>query len=276
MIDKRELTEVFRERLAETIARSGENLTQFAKGCGVDRSAIAQFLDSRQVRLPRAEALRRIGETTGVSIDWLLGLSNARDGLQEVASSSAVELTYDADQSTLLDQWRSETAGGKIRLVPTNLPDMLSSPEFLEFELEVGRESSRFVEGEQLLGQLEQAGTDIEICMAEQVLIDLRNGARIWQNFSQDLRRNQLRLMAELTRQHYPGVRLHLYDGTRIFASPYTVFGATRAALYLGQSYLVVTGAQQIHALSRHFDNLIRQASVQPQDVSNWLDDLAA
>jgi hypothetical protein len=49
------------------------------------------------------------------------------------------------------------------------------------------------------------------------------------------------------------------------------VFGPHRAALYLGQLYLVLTSAEHVRTLSRHFDRLIRDADVQPTSVRNHL-----
>src|SRR3712207_8730011 len=40
-----------------------------------DRSALTQLLSGTSIRLPRANTLRRISERYGVSLDWLLGLS---------------------------------------------------------------------------------------------------------------------------------------------------------------------------------------------------------
>ena len=59
------------------------------------------------------------------------------------------------------------------------------------------------------------------------------------------------------------------------FAAPFTVFGRFRAALYLGEAYLVVTSAEQVAALTRLFDNLVRRAVVGPERVQDMLYELA-
>ena len=51
-----------------------------------------------------------------------------------------------------------------------------------------------------------------------------------------------------------------------------TVFGPLRAAVYLGDRYLVLSGREQVRALIEHFDNLIRVATVQPADVADYVD----
>ena len=55
-----------------------------------------------------------------------------------------------------------------------------------------------------------------------------------------------------------------------------TIFGVKRAALYLGNMYLVLNGTEQIRAMTRHFDDLIRAATVQPPDVAALAEKLLA
>ena len=81
--------------------------------------------------------------------------------------------------------------------------------------------------------------------------------------------------MAATCAETYPTLRLHLYDGRHTFAAPFTVFGRFRAALYLGEAYLVVTSAEQVAALTRLFDNLVRRAVVGPERVQDMLYELA-
>ena len=69
----------------------------------------------------------------------------------------------------------------------------------------------------------------------------------------------------------YPTFRWYLFDGSRRYAAPVTVFGPLRAALYLGQLYLVLTSAEHVRTLSRHFDVLIRNAEVQPTSMRTHL-----
>ena len=53
------------------------------------------------------------------------------------------------------------------------------------------------------------------------------------------------------------------------------MFGRIRAALYLGEAYLVVTSTEQVAALSRLFDNLVRRAIIGPERVQDLLNELA-
>ena len=50
-----------------------------------------------------------------------------------------------------------------------------------------------------------------------------------------------------------------------------TIFGPKRAALYLGQMYMVINSAEHIRTLGGHFDDLIRAAVMQPPDVPDVL-----
>ena len=73
--------------------------------------------------------------------------------------------------------------------------------------------------------------------------------------------------MIALTEELYPTFRWFLFDGSARYAAPVTVFGSKRAALYLGGLYLVLTSAEQVRALSRHFDGVVRDATVQPTSM---------
>ncbi len=261
-MDKRDLVLTFRERLRALLARSEGGLARFARETGVDRSALGQFLDPACTRLPRAETLRALAERKGVTVDWLLGLSNAPEGGQALASSVEIETAVYADGGTPLERWRREAAGAKLRYVPSTLPDMLRLPEIMAHELEGPRASARLTHGEAMLGDALLGETDVEIAMPQETLDGLAEGAGIWRDAPAALRRRQLERMAELVEAHYPALRLHLYDGRRTFSPPFTVFGGVRAALYLGRAYLVLTNAEQVRALSRHFDQLVREALI--------------
>ncbi len=75
--DRRSMLTTFRERLDEIVRRSGLNRSQFAEQAEVDRSTLSQLLSSTNRRLPRVETLVSVAASQQVSLDWLLGLSNA-------------------------------------------------------------------------------------------------------------------------------------------------------------------------------------------------------
>ena len=160
----------------------------------------------------------------------------------------------------------------KLRYVPSSLPDML--------RLATTRRRRRRTRGpaqpENVLGGFRLGEMDVEIAMPLQTLQDLAEGTGLWRGVDAELRRRQLAHMAATCAEGYPTLRLHLYDGRETFAAPFTVFGRIRAALYLGEAYLVVTSADQVMALSRLFDNLVRRAIAGPDRVHETLQELAA
>jgi transcriptional regulator with XRE-family HTH domain len=269
-MDKRALSAAFRERLQILLGDERGGVAGFLRDTGVDRSALSQFLDPAIDRLPRAETLRRIAEARGVTVDWLLSLSNAPEGRQEVASSVQIESAQISEGGSPIDQWRREAAGMKLRYVPSSLPDMLGLAEDMPPPTE-----ARAGNPENVLGGFRLGDMDVEIAMPLQTLQDLAQGTGLWRGADPSLRRRQLAHMAATCAEAYPTLRLHLYDGRETFSAPFTVFGRIRAALYLGEAYLVVTSAEQVHALTRLFDNLVRRAVTGPDRVHETLASLA-
>jgi transcriptional regulator with XRE-family HTH domain len=269
-MDKRTLAATFRERLRSLVGDGRGGTAAFLAETGLDRSALSQFLDPDVDRLPRAETLRRIAEARGVTVDWLLSLSNAPEGQQEVAPSVQIETIEDPTGGSPIDRWRREAAGMKLRYVPSSLPDMLG----LAPEAPAPAEDARTGAPENVLGGFRLGDMDVEIAMPVQTLQDLSGGTGLWRGMDRDVRRRQLAHMAATCAEAYPTLRLHLYDGSVTFAAPFTVFGRIRAAIYLGEAYLVVTSAEQVASLTRLFDNLVRRAVVGPDHVHELLADL--
>ncbi len=77
----------------------------------------------------------------------------------------------------------------------------------------------------------------------------------------------QLNAMTVLLDELYPTFRWFLFDGLQRYSVPLTIFGPKRAAVYVGNMYLVFNSTEHIQTLTRHFDDLIRAAVVQPPDV---------
>jgi hypothetical protein len=81
--------------------------------------------------------------------------------------------------------------------------------------------------------------------------------------------------MTALVSELYPTFRWFLYDGLLRYAAPMTIFGPKRAAVYVGDLYLVLNSTEHIRALAARFDDLIRHAVAQPPDVVKWLGGLS-
>lgn len=265
-MDRRDLASRFRERVGSLIDGRPGGLARFARDTGVDRSALSQLLDPKNDRLPRAETLHAIADSCGVTSDWLLSLSNARSGGHQVAPVLQFEQALDPTGLAPSERWRTEARGYKLRYLPSQVPHLLSLPELDEPEKVAAPDTgmsfpdahaeARLYDTEAWLNDM-----DVEICMPVQTLEDLARGGRIWTHLDASLRRAQLAHMAAMVEKHYPALRLHLYDERRISSAPYTVFGPVRAVIYLGSSFLVITAAEQVQAVARHFDSLVRHCT---------------
>jgi hypothetical protein len=117
--------------------------------------------------------------------------------------------------------------------------------------------------------------TDMEVCLPRQRLELLGAGEGHWKGLKKEARRAQLDYMAELVEELYPSFRLFLYDQLRTYSIPYTVFGPQRAAIFVGEMYLVLNATEHIRALTRHFDNLIRNAVVSGNESAAFVRRLA-
>ncbi|MEO0762678.1 MAG: helix-turn-helix transcriptional regulator [Pseudomonadota bacterium] len=267
-MDKRDLAFLFADRLRQVVTRRPGGLAGLAREAGIDRSALSEFLAPGATRLPRAEALRRLAEVTGVTTDWLLGLANVDEATRELAPSIEIEAAIAADGETPIARWHREAAGHKIRYVPAALPEQM----WLADEAQVpegapGAPAPRPADRQPVvLGE-----TDLEIAMPMQALEALHEGSGTWRGVSRGRRRAQLAHIAALTRAHYPVLRLYLFDARATFAAPFTVFGPLRAAVYLGPGYLVMTGAEDVRRLARVFDGLVREAVMGADAVGEWL-----
>ena len=68
---------VLHERLAEAIQRTGMTKSEFAERAGVDRTTLSQLLSPTTTRLPHVDTLHALAVAHDLSLDWLVGLSNA-------------------------------------------------------------------------------------------------------------------------------------------------------------------------------------------------------
>ncbi len=279
-MDRREIVEVFRERLGEVIDRSGLSRSAFAGEIGHDRSTLSQLLSPEHVRLPRAETIAAIAERAQVSVDWLLGLSQEGQ-LGADMLPQALELEIEPGGSSLADErlkrWHAEAAGYKIRYVPSSLPDLLKSEAVIRYEFQTQDSrlpKVRMEEAERRLAYSRRPETDMEVCSSAQSLEGFARGEGIWSGVSVEDRRDQIDRMIRTLDELYPTLRWFLFDGLKSYCVPMTIFGPLRAAVYIGDMYLVLNSTEHIRELTYRFDNLIRAAVVQPPDVVVQLADL--
>jgi transcriptional regulator with XRE-family HTH domain len=265
----------FRERLERLIDQTGLNHAAFARHVGVDRSTLSQLLSAQNDRLPRAETLAAIARGCRVSIDWLMGLTPREQiGAEMVQTALTIETQAHAPFDERFLRWQGETAGRKLRTVPMSFPDFMKTDEVMAFEYRGALQP----ETAPLLGerrrQVEAAirdGAELEACVSCQALEAFARGRMQWQGLEAEPRQRQLTAMIHLVDELYPAFRLFLYDLRETYSAPFTVFGQSRAAVYLGPSYLVLNASEHIRLLTRRFDELIRAASVQPHEAAAHL-----
>lgn len=265
------MLDTFRERLGEVIAGSGLNQSRFAAATGLDRSTLSQLVSSTNRRLPRVETLVQLAQTHQVSIDWLLGLTHSGPMQAEMMrEQTSFAMNALAPNDERLIEWFDEAAGYKVRYVPQTLPDLLKTESVIRHELDhsvASRPEQKMETAAARLAWTRAAGSDLECCSSIQSIESFARGEGVWRTFPIAHRRDQLRQIATLADELYPMFRWFLFDGLQRYAVPITIFGPQRAALYLGQMYLVLTSTDHVRTLSAHFDDLIRGAVVQPPDV---------
>ena len=279
-MDRRETVEVFRRNLTEVIARSGLSRSAFAARLGLDRSTLSQLLSSANLRLPRAETIAAMAASEQVSVDWLLGLSQEGQlGLDMVGQDLEIAAGGASPADQRLQGWHAEEEGHKIRYVPATLPDLLKSEEVIDFEFrEQGSRvpQVRLQVAEERLAYSRRPETDMEVCSSFQSVESFARGEGIWRALPVESRGRQIEAMIGLLDELYPTLRWFLFDGLRHYCVPLTIFGPQRVAVYFGNMYVVFNSTEHIRELTRHFDNLIRAAVVQPPDVGAFLSGLLA
>lgn len=250
-----------------------------ARAVGVDRSTISQLLAEETARLPNAQVVAECAATLGVSADWLLGLSERPEQAAALlAASMEMPAAARAHADEQLAAWHHEARGYKIRHVPARLPDMLKTPGMLRWEYapHLGKTTDQAIGASgDILELLRDTASDHEIAIPLFELESLVRGEGYYAGLPDDLRAAQVARLLELHDRFYPNLRIFLFDARRLHSAPLTVFGPLLAALYLGQSYLVFRDTERVTAFARHFDQLVREASVSPRNFADYIRGLA-
>ncbi len=249
----------------------GLSQAALARQIGVDRSSVSQLLTPDTTRLPNAQVIGECATVLGVSSDWLLGLS---DRPEQAADLIAAAMTITEAPRALVDErifgWHQEAAGYKIRHVPAGLPDMLKTHEMLRWEYEpsLGRTTEQAIGASQdRLTWMRQARSDYEIALPLHELDNFANGTGYYAGLPAQVRRDQIDHLTALHDQLYPSLRVFLFDAHRLFSAPITVFGPLLAVVYLGRNYLAFRDTERVQAISRHFDQLVREAQVSSRQL---------
>jgi transcriptional regulator with XRE-family HTH domain len=279
-IDKNTRARLLRTRLLAAMDLRGTSQSALARAAGVDRSTISQLLTDRAARLPNAQVVGECAAALGVSADWLLGLS---DRPESAADLLATSFAMTKAQRALIDEqifeWHREAAGYKIRHVPAGLPDMLKTHEVLRWEYRphLGRTTEQAIgASEDRLNWMRGARSDYEIAVPLHELESFARGEGYYRGLPADLRRAQIDRFLALHDQLFPSLRLMLFDARRVFSAPVTIFGPMLAVFYLGQNYLAFRDTERVEAFTRHFDGLVREATVSDRDWPGHLATLRA
>ena len=275
IVRRDETVEIFRERLEEVIRNSGLRRSAFARRIGIDRSTLTQLLSAANDRLPRAETIAAIAADQQVSVDWLLGLTQEGPlSADLMLQPFEIQVGGDMHQDERLQRWHAEAAGYKIRYVPASLPDLLKSEPVIRYEYReqgAGVPQARSEEAGARLAYLRRPETDMEVCSTIQSVEDFARGHSQWSDLPKAERRRAMSVMIERLEELYPTLRWFLFDRRTRYSVPLTIFGPKRAAIYIGNMYFVLNSTEHIRVLTRHFDDLIRAAALQPRDAINFL-----
>ena len=206
-MDRRDTVRIFRQRLADVIARTGGSRAAFAERIGIDRSTLAQVLSEANDRLPRAETLAAIAADQQVSIDWLLGLSQGGPLAPAIIEQPlTIEPGGHSPADERLTRWHAEAAGYKVRYVPSTLPDLLKTEELIRYEYRdyVGPiPESRIEAAHARLANQRRPETDMEVCSSVQGVESFARGEGIWRDLAAPARREQLEWMIALLDELY-------------------------------------------------------------------------
>lgn len=280
IIDKRSRADLFRDRLAQGMAARGLSQSELARRVGVDRSTVSQLLGIGSARLPNAQVAAECATALGVTADWLLGLTDRPERLEDVLSAA---LTVTEAPRALIDKtifdWHREAAGYKIRHVPATLPDMLKTRAMMEWEYapQLGPEAeAAILASEARLAWMRQARSDYEIALPLHEIAAFARAEGYYTGLPAALRLAQIDRLLDLNDQLYPALRLYLFDARRVFSAPVTVFGPLLAVVYLGRHYLAFRDQDRVASVSRHFDWLVREAAVGAREMPAHLRALRA
>ena len=274
-MNKRARSDLFRNRLQKAMELKGDTQSSLARKTGADRSTLSQILAGTTPRLPNGQLVAQCANSLGVSADWLLGLSDQPDSLEQILEQAMTMV--DAPRALIDAQifaWHQKAAGYKIRHVPSGLPDMVKIRSMLEWEYapSLGHTIDLAIaSAEDRLNWMRQAQSDYEIALPIHELQAFARAEGYYSGCPRQIRIEQLKHLAQLTAQLYPVMRFSLFDARKIYSAPITIFGPLRAVIYLGQKYLVFRVPDRIQALSQHFDGLIREAEIGTRELPAFI-----
>ncbi|MFT5005146.1 MAG: transcriptional regulator with XRE-family HTH domain [Paracoccaceae bacterium] len=275
IIDKRDRSSTFRDRLAKASMMNGMSQSRLSRLVGVDRSTISQLLAGKNARLPNAQVVAECATALGVSADWLLGLTDRPERPGDVINTYLA--VTDAARSSADEQinlWHHEAAGYKIRHVPATLPDILKTADMLTWEYgpQLARTTNQAIGAvDDNLGWFTSQNSDYEIAFPVHELESFARAEGYYRGLPLAVRVAQLDYLLELYEAHFPSLRLFLFDARAVYSAPITVFGPLLAVVYLGQHYIAFRENSRIKNFTVQFDGLVRAAVVDAKEIPEKL-----
>ena len=279
--DKRDVAATFRERLATALTAAGLSRAALARAIGVDRSSVTQMLASEETRMPGGHVVAACAQALDVSADWLLGLTDRPEQAGALLASS-FSISETGRATGLDDQifaWHREAEGYKVRHVPATLPDMLKTNGVLQWEyapVTHRRPDAAIDAAAQRLDWMRLTENDYEMAMAVHEMESFARGPGPYAALEPALPRPPLDCLPALSDHFPPSLRIFLFDARRVYSSPVTVFGPKMAVIYMGRHYIAFRDRDRVRTVTRHFDWLVREASVSARDIPAQLDGLRA
>ncbi|NOX73523.1 MAG: helix-turn-helix transcriptional regulator [Alphaproteobacteria bacterium] len=278
--DKRDRSTSFRTRLVQAAAMNGMNQSALSRAVGVDRSTISQLMAGKNARLPNAQVVAECARALGVSADWLLGLTERPERPGDVINSyMAVTDAVRSSADEQLNKWHHEAAGYKIRHVPATLPDILKTADMLTWEYgrQLARTAPQAIRAvDDNLDWFTTQNSDYEIAFPLHELESFARAEGYYRGLSPDIRLAQLDYFLSLYEEHFPSLRLFLFDARQVYSAPISVFGPLLAVVYLGQHYIAFRESSRIKTFTAQFDSLVREAVVDARDIPDKLRALRA
>ena len=277
-MDKRDRAAIFRSRLTQAMERQKVSRSKLARETRVDRSTIGLLLKDDAPRLPNAQLAADAALALGVSTDWLLGLTDRPERPGDiVAAAMALSPAERTSADEQLLGWHQEAAGYKVRHVPATLPDILKSERVLDWEYSSHRNQTSTPAVDAMQEQrawLRSGVSDYEIALPIHELKACAQGTGYYEGLAEDVRYEQLSLIADFCHEMFPRLRLFLFDAHNVFSAPVTVFGPKLAVIYIGQFYLAFREGQRVRSITDHFDRLVRDAVVDARHVAGHVNAL--
>ncbi|GAA5070881.1 helix-turn-helix domain-containing protein [Roseibacterium beibuensis] len=275
-LSKRDRAALFRDRLTAALMSTGKSRAALARAIGVDRSTVTQILASGETRMPGGHVVAAAAQALDVSADWLLGLTDRPEQAGALLESS-LSISETGRATGLDDQifaWHREAEGYKIRHVPATLPDMLKTDAMLQWEyapLTHRRPTEAIDAAAARLDWMSLSESDYEMALALHELESFARGEAYYAGLDADIRMAQLDWLLEVYERFYPSLRMFLFDARRVYSSPVTVFGPKMAVIYMGRHYIAFRDRDRVRTITRHFDWLVREASISARDIPGHL-----